>query len=160
MRITPEAGTVKDGDAREVPLHDDLVQQGFADFARAKRNGPLFYDPQAQRKADTDPTNPKRPPYVKARQKLAEWTNTLGLDLAGLSPTHAWRHTFVYRARAAGLDRSVRFAMCGHADSDDGDDYAPLEVGELAEAMKRFPRYELSKRHPMEGNVANHLSVE
>jgi len=143
MKITFAAGTTKDGEVRDVPLHDDLVERGFTEFANSKRKGPLFYDPQAKRNADTDPTNPKRPPYVKARQKLADWTNTLGLDLTGVSPTHAWHHTFVHRARVAGLDRSVRFAMCGHADSDEGDDYAPMELDELAEAMKKFPRYEL-----------------
>ena len=29
IRITPEAGTVKSGEAREVPLHQHLIDQGF-----------------------------------------------------------------------------------------------------------------------------------
>lgn len=143
MRITPEAGTVKDREYREVPLHPDLIRQGFVEFAKAKRKGPLFYDPEAQRKVDADPTNPKRPPYVKARQKLADWTGTLGLDLQGVSPTHAWRHTFVQRAARAGIDRSCRYAMCGHAEGDGGGTYEPKELEDLAEAMGKFPRYEL-----------------
>ena len=41
--ITPEAGTVKDGNSRQVPIHPHLIQQGFLDFVRASKAGPLFY---------------------------------------------------------------------------------------------------------------------
>ena len=45
MRITPEAGTVKTGAARDVPLHPHLVEQGFFDWVAGRPDGPLFYDP-------------------------------------------------------------------------------------------------------------------
>jgi len=45
IRITPEAGGVKNNEARIVPLHPDLVEQGFLEVVRAKGEGPLFYDP-------------------------------------------------------------------------------------------------------------------
>ena len=145
MRISPEAGTVKDGEEREVPLHAHLVELGFPKFAKSKPSGPLFYAPNAQRKADSDPTNPTRAPYVIARQKLAEWITSLGLKLPpSVRPTHAWRHTFVHRAKAMGMDRSYRFAMCGHEEGDVGDDYAPPELEDLAKVMEAFPRYELA----------------
>jgi integrase len=35
MRITPEAGTVKGGAARTVPLHEHLIEQGFIDSPSA-----------------------------------------------------------------------------------------------------------------------------
>jgi hypothetical protein len=35
IRITPEAGTVKTGEVRVVPLHADLVKQGFSCLGRA-----------------------------------------------------------------------------------------------------------------------------
>jgi integrase len=53
-RITPEAGTVKGNDAREVPLHPHLVEQGFIAFAQGRPRGPLFYDPKARRKDATN----------------------------------------------------------------------------------------------------------
>lgn len=46
----------------------------------------------------------------------------------------------------ARIDRSVRFAMCGHADHEEGaegDNYAPAELDECAEALRKFPRYEV-----------------
>jgi len=43
IAITPEAGTVKTGAGRVVPLHEHLLEQGFLDFVVSRRNGPLFY---------------------------------------------------------------------------------------------------------------------
>ena len=62
VRITPEAGTVKGNEAREVPLRPHLVEQGFIAFAQGHPRGPLFYDPKARRKAHAadDPANPQR----------------------------------------------------------------------------------------------------
>jgi hypothetical protein len=42
LRITPEAGTVKGGMMRVVPLHQHLIAQSFLQFAEEHRNGPLF----------------------------------------------------------------------------------------------------------------------
>jgi integrase len=41
MKITPEAGSVKAGDARAVPLHAHIVDQGFLDYVRWRGKGPL-----------------------------------------------------------------------------------------------------------------------
>jgi hypothetical protein len=40
--ISPEAGTVKGKKAREVPLHPDLVEQGFLQFVERSNDGYLF----------------------------------------------------------------------------------------------------------------------
>lgn len=34
IRITPEAGTVKTNEAREVPLHQQVIDLGFPAFAQ------------------------------------------------------------------------------------------------------------------------------
>ena len=41
IRLTPEAGSQKNDEARVVPLHADLVEQGFPKVALAKVKGPL-----------------------------------------------------------------------------------------------------------------------
>ena len=45
VRITPEAGSVKTGRRRDVPLHPHLLEQGFPGFVLGCGVGPLFYDP-------------------------------------------------------------------------------------------------------------------
>ena len=143
INITPEAGTVKGNVARVVPLHEHLVEQGFIAFAQSKRKGPLFYDPSARRKADDDPTNPTRQPWTKSRDKLSEWVRSLGVTDPGISPNHAWRHTFKRRAARAGIERRIRFGFCGHTSKDEGDRYETPSVEDLAVEGRKFPRYEV-----------------
>ena len=58
LRITPEAGTVKSGKARVVPLHEHLIAQGFLKFVADHDEGPLFYKP-AQNNGSADPRKSK-----------------------------------------------------------------------------------------------------
>jgi integrase len=45
IHISPEAGTVKTNEARDVPLHLDLIDLGFVTFATSSKAGPLFLIP-------------------------------------------------------------------------------------------------------------------
>jgi integrase len=78
ITITPEAGTVKGGRGRVVPLHEHLIAQGFLDFVASRRTGPLFYNaPQGEPRASVA-TKPTKPRYVSARERLATWIRGLG----------------------------------------------------------------------------------
>jgi integrase len=142
IRITPDAGAVKGRRARTVPLHEHLIEQGFVEFARDQGSGPLFYDAERKRRETTDPLRPVRPAWVKAREKLAEWVRSLGVTDPNISPNHAWRHTFKRRAARAGIERTVRDAICGHKLRDVGDKYEAPTVEDMARELKKFPRYE------------------
>ena len=78
IRITPDAGTVKTRSTRVVPLHEHLLAQGFLNFSRTKDKGPLFYEAKEGRLLHDEPTNPRKPRYVKAREHLADWVRSLG----------------------------------------------------------------------------------
>jgi integrase len=56
LNVTPEAGTVKNAQARRVPLHDHLIEQGFLDFVKSKGDGPLFYRPRRAQGDNSEPT--------------------------------------------------------------------------------------------------------
>jgi hypothetical protein len=58
-------------------------------------------------------------------------------------PTHAWRHTFKRRAARAGIEKGIRDAICGHTPRAVGDQYETPTVADMAEALKKFPRYEI-----------------
>lgn len=142
LRLTPEAGTVKTGEARSVPLHPHLVEQGFLEFAKAAGSAPLFYDP-ASAKVSDDPTKPSRPPAVLARQKLSDWVRGLGVDDPGISPSHAWRHTWKRRAARAGMEKRLRDGWCGHAPATEGDRYEMPTLEDLAASLPLVTRYDL-----------------
>lgn len=143
MRISPEAGTVKGGQARTVPLHEHLIELGLITFIEGVGEGPLFYDPAGARVARDDLTNPVQAPWVKQRNKLAEWVRSLGVTDPNISPNHAWRQTFKRRAARAKIERRIRFAFCGHSSDDVGDDYETPTVEDLADELKAYPRFSL-----------------
>ena len=64
--ITPEAGTLKNGEARVVPLHEHLLEQGFVEFVQERGDGPLFYKPAPQEQGEA-PAKPKKPRYQQAQ---------------------------------------------------------------------------------------------
>jgi integrase len=145
LRITPEAGTVKTGKARTVPLHPHLVEMGLLDYveavkARLGQQAPLFYRP---------PTRPSRNPNyrgpaIKARERLAEWVRELGVDDRGIQPNHAWRHSFKRRAARAKIEPRIRDAICGHTSRTQAERYELPTVEDMAVALIDFPRWEVS----------------
>jgi integrase len=145
--LIPSAGTIKSGRARTVPLHEHLIELGFIAFVMARGSGPIFYKPSTNKKA-VDPLNPRRGPAVKTRERLGEWVRSLGVTDPELSPSHAWRHTFLSKARQAGIEPALRFGITGHATKSEGEAYGQPEPEELAEALKKFPRYDFVTRPP------------
>jgi integrase len=143
--LTPKAGTIKGDKARTVPIHEHLVELGFIAFVQARGAGPMFYKPSSSHEG-VDPLNPKRGPAVKTREGLGEWVRSLGVSDKELSPNHAWRHPFLSKARQAGIEPALRFGITGHATKSEGEAYGQPEPEELAEALKKFPRYDFEVR--------------
>jgi integrase len=143
IRLTPDAGPIKTGEARWVPIHEHLVSQGFIKFVAECGEGPLFYDPPKVARA-RDKLNPRRTPAQTARNELAKWTRELlGISDRSLSPTHAWRHTFQRVADVAGIPEKISDAITGHAPANVARTYAIPTLDAMADALKLFPRYKL-----------------
>ena len=64
----------------QVPLHEHLIEQGFLRFVQQSGKGPLFYKERKEGLGDGDPTNPRKPRYVKTREYVAAWVRQLGVD--------------------------------------------------------------------------------
>jgi integrase len=144
IKITPEAGTVKTGTPRIVPLHEHLIAQGFIEFVRTRGDGPLFYNTHTPlRVTKVDRMNPRRPRAVKARERLAEWVREIGVTDKAVRPNHGWRHSFKRKAARAGIEAGIRDAICGHSPREVRDEYETPTVADMAEALKKFPRYEI-----------------
>jgi integrase len=142
IRITPEAGTVKTRKTTLVPLHEHLLKQGFIHFVKSRGEGPLFYEKASGQRPD-DPTNPRKPRYVKTREHLAEWVRSLGVNDRELQPNHAWRHTFKQIADRAGISERMSDSITGHAHKSIGASYGAPTLHDMAEALRKFPRYKL-----------------
>jgi integrase len=143
IAITPEAGTVKTGAGRVVPLHEHLLEQGFLDFVVSRRNGPLFYKQSKAEAPASAATNPKKPRASRARERLATWIRGLGINDKEVRPNHAWRHSFKQIAARYDISDGMSDYITGHAPSTEARGYGAPTVPDIAKALKKFPRYEV-----------------
>lgn len=136
VHITPEAGSVKNGQARDVPLHAHLIEQGLLEVV-AELKGPLFYNRSRQRGGKAG-----NPQYKKVGERLAEWVRELGVNDPNIQPNHAWRHRFKTITRRCNIHQDTANAIQGHAPSTDSEGYGQYgDLEAMVEAIKQVPRY-------------------
>jgi integrase len=143
IAIRPDAGTVKTGMGRVVPLHEHLIAQGFLAFVASRQNGPLFYNQPKAEPHESAVTNPRKPRTSRARERLAMWIRTLGINDREVRPNHAWRHSFKQIAARNGIPDGMSDYLTGHAPATVARGYGAPTVKDMAEALKKFPRYEV-----------------
>lgn len=137
FHITPEAGSVKTGKARHVPIHSHLIEQGVLRLAKLGSTEPLFYDPKAARLEDAAQPQPKQ-----LAAKLAKWVRGLGV-IRVPQPNHGWRHRFKTTARLAGVDRVACDIMQGHSPRAEGEKYGAWPTKLLRMEIDKLPRFDL-----------------
>lgn len=143
LKLMPDAGTIKTRKTRVVPLHQHLIAQGFLKMVGSVGKGALFYDDKTPHRASSDPMNPSRSRAGNVRGDLAEWVREQGVTDPELSPTHAWRHTFKQIAERVGITEKVHDAITGHAPASEGRKYGQPTAEDMANALRKFPRYKL-----------------
>jgi integrase len=153
MTITPEAGTVKDQEVRHVPIHEHIIEQGFLDFVRRVGKGPLFYNPRTTNEPD-NPLKPRRSRAATTRAHLSSWVRELGVTDPEVKPTHAWRHTFKQMASRVGIAETVHDEITGHEQASEGRKYTRPTIEDMADALKKFPRYDLADPTKSEADLS------
>lgn len=143
MKLTPEAGTVKNRKVRVVPLHEHIIAQGFIDMVHRVGKGALFYNNSTPQRVSADPLKPTRSRADTARAHLGTWVRGLGISDPNISPNHAWRHTFKRIAEASGITEKVHDAITGHTPATEGRKYGPPNIADMAKALRKFPRYKV-----------------
>lgn len=134
IRITPEAGTVKTDEAREVVLHPQIVKLGFPEFVTQSAVGPLFLS--AGKNGDI------LGPLQGLKNRLAEFSRTLVTD-PNVAPNHGWRHRFKTIGMEAGIETRVLDAIQGHAGQSVSDRYGDVTLRTQAAAIQKLPWIEV-----------------
>jgi integrase len=133
VRLTPEAGTVKSGEYRDVPLHLHLIELGFLEFVKGSGPGPLFLQ-NITRKGRT-------PAASTAANKVAAWVRTLKVADEAVAPNHGWRHRLKTVAGEVGMNQRVVDAIQGHAPRTAGENYGDVTLKTMAREIEKHPRY-------------------
>lgn len=129
--ITPDAGTVKTNERRDVVLHPHLIELGFGRFVAEAKSGHLFLKPA--------PDGDVLGPLQGLKNRLAEFARDVVSD-PRVAPNHAWRHRFKTKGLEAGMGERVLDAIQGHAARTAGDAYGEVTVKAMAEAVGKLPR--------------------
>lgn len=134
ITITPEAGTVKDKEVREVVLHPHLVEMGFPDFVKVSKAGPLFLAVRAGEDI--------RGKWRATKNRLAEFAREVVPDVR-VKPNHGWRHLFQTRGHEAGIADSVLDGIGGWAPSSVARGYGDVTLQAQVAAFEKFPRFDI-----------------
>jgi integrase len=135
IRLTPEAGSVKSGNYRLVPVHPHLLEMGIEALFRESKTEYLFFDPRATKLAPAD-----RASAVSG--KVSEWVrNVAGVTDPKVQPTHGWRHRFRTVGRDIGIDPEYLDAMQGHEDGRAAVEYGDTTMKALHREVLKLPRY-------------------
>lgn len=134
LRITPEAGTVKTNQAREIVLHAQIIELGFDMFVERASAGHLFLTPRQ----DGDVLKPLQ----TLKNRLAEFGRESVSD-AGVAPNHGWRHRFKTVGMEVGVAPRILDAIQGHAPRSVADDYGDVTLKTMAEAIGKLPYYDI-----------------
>lgn len=119
LRFTPEAGSIKSGVFRVVPVHQHLVALGFIDFVKDSGDGPLF--------------------AKGSYERVVAFVREVVTD-ARVAPNHGWRHRLKTVTRDLGLDARVVDAIQGHAARTAGEDYGDVTLTAMYRAIAKIPR--------------------
>jgi integrase len=136
LGITPEAGTVKNKERREVVLHPHLVEQGFPEFVLKGSAGQyLFVRPGK----DGSVSGPRQ----GTEKRLQQFARAIVPD-PNVAPNHGWRHRFKTVGMEAGIPPRILDAIQGHVSGAASDGYGEVTLRTQAEAIAKLPRIEVA----------------
>jgi integrase len=135
VRITPDAGTMKAGHYRDVPLHRQVIAEGFIKFVEQAEDGPLFH-------TGKDPAS-FAAKAVRMTNQVGTWLQESGIVPNGVQPNYAWRHRFKTQARDMGADIRVVDGIQGHAGRTASDGYGDVSIAAKIRVIDQLPDYPL-----------------
>jgi len=137
LRITPEAGSVKTGNFRLVPIHPQLLKEGLVDFIQGCPPGHLFF------KLDARNSNPQTR-ASSVYKKVGDWIRTTAKITDPLiQPNHAWRHRLKTISRDCGIGSEYSEAIMGHEDGKASTRYGEIGPKALYREIEKLPFYVL-----------------
>lgn len=132
IRLTPEAGSIKNNKFCDVPVHEHLITTGFIDFVNSAKAGHLFCDPGKDGSIEGPADGIYKRVYEMVREVAPKEMR---------QPNHAWRYTFKTYGLEVGIELLTLNAISNHAPKTQGEAYTKVTLKTRSEAMKKFPRY-------------------
>lgn len=132
IHITPEAGTVKTDEARDVPLHQQIIDLGFPAFVEQSEGGHLFLN--------VDPSEDSRGARRGLKNRLAEFGRNFVPD-PRVAPNHGWRHRFKTIGMEVGIPPRILDAIQGQAPRTVAETYGEVTLKTMVAEIAKLPFY-------------------
>lgn len=133
IKLLPEAGTIKGGHFRIVPLHEHLIELGFIQFVYASVEGALFVN-------SDDAGNATGLKGINKR--ITDFIRSIVTDPA-VQPNHGWRHRFKSVCTDLGIAERVIDKIQGQVSTKNASGgYGTVTLTAMARAMAQIPRVE------------------
>ncbi len=133
IRPSQDGGTVKNSSSeRKVPVHPVVIELGFLDFVKTRKDKPLFYEPE-QRKPG------KRHYSLNLSGQQSKWIRDLGFADLRKAPNHAFRHWFISKCSQLEIADSVVEEIVGHGSRNITGRYRKVKTETLAKAIASIP---------------------
>jgi integrase len=130
--ITPDAGTVKTNEARDVVLHEHLEELGFLEFIKGAASGHLFITVSSGCTVSSA--------LGTVKNRIADFVRTVVAD-KNVAPSHGWRHRFKTTGIEAGIEHRILDAIQGHSPRNAAEGYGEVTIKTQAAAIAKLPRY-------------------
>lgn len=136
INITPDAGTVKNNEARDIVLHNQLIELGFPAFVKASPEGHLFL--KLGKGGDV------LGPLQALKNRMVEFVRPIVPD-PNVQPNHGWRHLFTTKCEEAGINPRVYNAIMGHAARTVAEGYGNVTLKAMALAIEKLQSFDLDR---------------
>ncbi|TXN27672.1 DUF6538 domain-containing protein [Methylobacterium sp. WL19] len=117
---------------RHIPIHPQLIEEGFLLFVASCKTNDLFSDATPDRFGNRG---------GNATKVISRWVrDKIGITDPRISPSHSFRHRFSTQCKNCGIPPEIRNRLMGHSEGESselyGDDYS---VEMLFAAIKQIP---------------------
>lgn len=137
IHLTPEAGTLKTGEYRDVVMHPHLVDRGFPLFVEKAKPGHMFL------KVTREGPEGVMGALQTTKNRITAFVRTIVED-SRVQPNHAWRHRFETTARNLGKRQDVTNAITGHSTKDVAADYGEKEMAAQETFFRDWPWFKVT----------------
>ncbi|MDR9811916.1 tyrosine-type recombinase/integrase [Rhizobium hidalgonense] len=139
ITVAPDGGSLKnEGSERTVPLHPEIIADGFLEFVKSRGKGPLFYG-GSKGKAANRLRDDQKHPSKGVSNRVGAWVRGLGIEDPRKGPTHSFRYWFKSELpRRSGCDSRLVDAIQGHTAESDAAAYYHAETPEMLEAISKL----------------------